>query len=100
MLLERQRISTILMFSLAAPATHCSTVRRGPVRGVLAGAGGRYSRVMARHGRVAYPVALLILVVVGFIADLPVWQAAFVGAAAMTPLLLVDLILTHESRSA
>ncbi|MEV4773028.1 hypothetical protein [Micromonospora humida] len=55
---------------------------------------------MARHGRVAYPVALLILVVVGFIADLPVWQAAFVGAAAMTPILLVDLILTHESRSA
>ncbi|MBO4164857.1 MULTISPECIES: hypothetical protein [Micromonospora] len=55
---------------------------------------------MARHVRVAYPVALLILVVVGLIADLPVWQAALVGAAAMTPILLVDLILTHPGRSA
>ncbi|MEU1607511.1 hypothetical protein [Micromonospora matsumotoense] len=55
---------------------------------------------MARHVRVAYPAALLILVVVGFIADLPSWQAALLGAAAMTPILVVDLILTRTSRSA
>ncbi|MBM7079526.1 hypothetical protein [Micromonospora humida] len=54
---------------------------------------------MARSVRIAYPAALLILVVVGSIADLPVWQAALMGAAAMTPVLVVDLVLTRTNRS-
>ncbi|GAB3805969.1 hypothetical protein [Micromonospora zhanjiangensis] len=54
---------------------------------------------MEARVRILYLIALLALIVLGVIVNLPVWQAALVGCAVMLPVAAIDLWTTRRRRA-